>query len=84
MTPKVAAALEEQVTAANFRKGMLVWWREPGRDYKNRGDRPAWVISVNQEKDTVLIGFFKEPTALRVELTEIVSPRVLRSREGAD
>lgn len=70
-------------TAADFHKGMLVWWREPGLE-RGRLDHAAWVLSVNQDQDTVLIGFFQEPTATREEGHAIVSPRVLRPREGKD
>jgi hypothetical protein len=70
-------------TAADFHKNMLVWWKEPGRD-RRMLDKAAWVLSVNQEQDTVLIGFFQEPTATREEGHAIVSPRVLRPRAGKD
>jgi len=77
--------LQQQVpvpTAANFHAHQLVWWKEPGRDAKH-GDKAAWVISINQDLDQVLIGFYQEPTSNREERTEIVSPRTLRPRQGA-
>jgi hypothetical protein len=69
------------LTAADFRHGMRVWWRDPNRD-PQLGDRAARVLSVNQQNDTVLVEFYKDPTAEREETAEVVSPRTLRAREG--
>lgn len=82
-TAKAAPEAPPRVhSASDLRAKQLVWWKEPGRD-PQLGDHAAWVISVNQAQDTVLIGFYKDPTAEREERNEIVSPRVLRPRMGA-
>lgn len=66
--------------AGDFRSKQLVWWDDVNRQ-AHEGPRAAWVIDVNTKNDTVLVGFYKDPTALREEAVSVVSPREIRPRQ---
>jgi hypothetical protein len=65
-----------------LRSGSRAWWHDPDRDIQwRRFPRAVWIVSVNQVKGTALVGYFRDPTATRIEDRTLVNLEDLRWRE---